>query len=165
MNARLREQPHTASAEPLLSRLDKVMKSGNGWRARCPAHDGTGRTLTVAESDDRVLVHCFAGCKAVDVLTAVGMTWADIQPPKHWPQTREEKRKAQRAIREVGLLCAFEALWREGEIILAGGRHIAALEPLSAVDMARLSEAVDRVSGALITMRDFDYWQRREARS
>lgn len=149
------------SAEPLLSRLDRVMKSGNGWRARCPAHGGQGRTLTVAEVDDRVLVHCFAGCKAADVLGAVSMTWADIMPPKFRPQTREERRNAARAMREVGLLSALEALWRESEIILAAGRQIAALEPLSGSDMERLAQAVERTSGALIAMREFDYWSRR----
>ena len=165
MNARLREQPLTVTAEPLLARLSRVMKSGNGWRARCPAHDGQGRTLTVAESDDRVLVHCFAGCKPVDVLTAVGMTFADLMPPRHWPQTREERRAAQRAIREVGLLSAFEALWVEGQIIEIAAGQIGRGEPLSDEDEARLSLAVKRASDAVIALRDFDYWNRREGRA
>lgn len=162
MNARLREStPGVVSAEPLLSRLDRVKKQGNGWRARCPSCGGTSRKLTVAESDDRVLVHCFGGCKVVDVLAAVGMTFADLMPPKHWPQTREERRKAQRAIREVGLLSAFEVLMVEGQIIEAAARQIARWQPLSVEDDARLALAVERASQAVIALRDFDYWSRR----
>lgn len=156
-------KPQSATAEPLLSRLDRVQKQGNGWRARCPNCGGTSRKLAVTESDDRVLVHCFGGCKAQEVLQAVSMTWADIQPPKHWPQTREERRNAARAIREVGLLCAFEVLMAEGGIIQAAGTQLARWQPLSLEDDARLALAVERVSKAVLTMRDFDYWQRRNA--
>lgn len=62
-----------ASAEPLLQRLDAVQKVGKGWRARCPACGGQSRKLSIAESDGRVLVHCFAGCTADDVVGAAGL--------------------------------------------------------------------------------------------
>ena len=66
------------TAEPLLQRLDAVQKSGNGWRARCPACGGTSRKVSITEADDRVLVYCFGGCKVEEVLAAVGLSWADI---------------------------------------------------------------------------------------
>lgn len=159
MNAQV--QARAASPDVLLERLEGVQRQGRGWRARCPSCGGTSRKLTVAESDDRVLVHCFGGCKVVDVLTAVGMTFADLMPPKSWPQTREERRKAQRAIREVGLLSAFEVLMVEGQIIEAAARQIARWQPLSVDDDARLALAVERASKAVIALRDFDYWARR----
>lgn len=158
MSAQLAPQ---VSAEPFLSRLQGVMRQGAGWRAKCPAHKGTGRTLSIAESDDRVLIHCFAGCKAVDVLTAVGLTWADVQPPRYWPQTKEEKRRAQRLMREVGLLAAFDVLYREAQVMQIASRQMRQGVPLSDPDAARLETAVDRVSQAVIQLRDFDYWQRR----
>lgn len=151
----------TVSAEPFLSRLQGVMRQGAGWRAKCPAHKGVGRTLSVAEADDRVLIHCFAGCKAADVLTAVGMTWADIQPPKHWPQTKEERRRAQRLMREVGLLAAFDVLYREAQVLAIASRQMRAGVPLNDADAARLELAVDRVSQAVIHLRDFEAWNRR----
>ena len=51
------------SADALLSRLDGVKKTGHGqWIARCPAHEDRSPSLSIAEKDDRVLVHCHAGC-------------------------------------------------------------------------------------------------------
>ena len=63
--------------EVLLSRLDGVQKSGNGWRARCPACGGQSRKVSIAEADGRILVHAFCGCPADAVLAAVGLRWAD----------------------------------------------------------------------------------------
>lgn len=53
-------------------------RSGNGWLCRCPVL-GHGRnrgdlhpSLSVSDGDRRLLVHCFAGCDARDVLAALG---------------------------------------------------------------------------------------------
>jgi hypothetical protein len=137
-----------ANPEVLLSRLDGVQKSGNGWRARCPACGGTGRKLSVSEVEGRVLVHCFACNDAVAVLAAVGLGWADVMPPRHWPQTREEREAARRAIREAGIVSAVEVLGLEACVIEAAGRQLQRWQYLSTEDDARLSVAVERVSNA-----------------
>lgn len=137
-----------ANAEPLLQRVEGVQKGGNGWRGKCPACGGQSRKLSIAQVDDRVLVHCFAGCPADAVLAAVGLSWADIMPPRHWPQTREEREAARRAIREVGIVSAVEVLALEAAVIEAAGRELARWQHLSAEDDARLSLAVSRVSDA-----------------
>ena len=50
--------------------------------ARCPAHtDGTPSLSVRQLNDDRILLHCFGGCGALDVLDAVGLEWADLFPP------------------------------------------------------------------------------------
>jgi len=64
--------------ETLLSRLDKVRKSGDGYTARCPAHEDRMASLSLKETNDRVLLHCFAGCSPADVLGAVGMGLGDL---------------------------------------------------------------------------------------
>lgn len=71
------------SAEILLSRLERVKRTGAGrWLARCPAHDDEGPSLSIRELDDgRVLVHCFAGCAVHSVLSAVGLSFNDLFPP------------------------------------------------------------------------------------
>lgn len=99
-----------ATAEPLLQRLEGVQKSGNGWRAKCPACGGTSRKVTIAERDGKVLLHCFGGCKAIEVLEAVGLAWADIMPPRHWPESPEERRRMRQAIREAGWASALSVL-------------------------------------------------------
>ena len=66
---------------PILERLNKVRKSGDGYIACCPAHDDRSPSLAIKDCDDgRVLVHCFAGCETEDVLSAVGLTFADLMP-------------------------------------------------------------------------------------
>ena len=63
----------------LLDRLSGVRPTGPGrWIARCPAHEDRSPSLSIRDIDDRVLVHCFAGCGVGDVLSSVGLTLADL---------------------------------------------------------------------------------------
>lgn len=65
----------------LLSRLDRVRKSGGEWTALCPAHDDRNPSLGIKESDDGVLlVKCRVGCAARDVMAAVGLGMGDLFP-------------------------------------------------------------------------------------
>lgn len=70
------------SADLLLSRLDGVKDRGHGrWLAKCPAHDDRSPSLSVREADDgTVLIRCFAGCGAVEIVTAVGLQLRDLFP-------------------------------------------------------------------------------------
>jgi DNA primase len=66
----------------LLSQLQKVQQRGKGqWLACCPAHEDRSPSLAIKENHDgRILVKCFAGCGATDVVHAVGLTLADLFP-------------------------------------------------------------------------------------
>lgn len=72
--------------ETILSRLQKVRKSGAGFMACCPAHEDKSPSLRVADGGDKALLCCYAGCSPIDVLTAIGLDWADafecMVPPK-----------------------------------------------------------------------------------
>ena len=46
-------------------------KVGHGWMARCPAHDDREPSLSVRESDGKVLVRCHAGCDQRKVISAL----------------------------------------------------------------------------------------------
>ena len=97
----------------LLTRLDGVRKSGNGWAARCPAHDDSEPSLRIEERGETVLLHCFAGCATEDVLAACGATWADIYPPKPQGETQPSdasKKYAQR------LLPGDRVRWRPEQV-------------------------------------------------
>ncbi len=69
-----------------LSRLHGVKKTSSGWMARCPCRsDDTNPSLSVAEGDDgRVLVNCHRGdgCDVNKICSSVGMTVADLMPPR-----------------------------------------------------------------------------------
>ena len=63
----------------LLDRLSGVRPTGTGrWIARCPAHEDHSPSLSIRDVGDRMLVHCFSGCPVGDVLSAVGLTLADL---------------------------------------------------------------------------------------
>jgi hypothetical protein len=63
----------------LLERLELAKKSGKGWTARCPAHEDRHASLSVHEGDDgRVLVKCFAGCSAENIVAALGLELRDL---------------------------------------------------------------------------------------
>lgn len=59
--------------------LQGLRRNGNGYMARCPAHDDRAASLSVAEGDDeRVLLHCHAGCALGTITTALGLTTSDL---------------------------------------------------------------------------------------
>jgi hypothetical protein len=131
------------SAETLLSRLDKVRKTGAGrWIARCPAHDDKSPSLAIRELDDgRVLIHCFSGCAAADVLNAIGLDFDALFPER--PIGRKPERRA------FSAMDAMRCLEIEGLVILLAAGDVSAGKALSAGDVERLAVAVGRVNAAL----------------
>lgn len=145
----------TASADPLLHRLYGVKEAGTGWRARCPACEGRSRKLSIAESDGRVLVHCFGGCAAADVLAAVGLKWSDLHPPRSWPLSRDEQRRARRAIQQTGWAAALAVLALESKVVAIAARDIHLVGGLqSGADLDRLEQAVERIGSAATVLID-----------
>ncbi len=75
-----------ATPKPIDLVLDKLpghRRSGKGWIARCPAHEDTKPSLSVAEGQDgRVLLTCHAGCSLGAICTAMGLKVADLHPSK-----------------------------------------------------------------------------------
>jgi hypothetical protein len=71
------------AALDLVERLEYVRPVGKDrWFARCPAHEDRDPSLSITEHPDgRVLINCFAGCGALDVITAVGLEWSALFPP------------------------------------------------------------------------------------
>lgn len=87
----------------VLSSLEGVRSTGSDtWLARCPSHDDRSPSLSIREgSDGRVLIYCFAGCGASDVVSALGLDFADLFPPRQnatysSPKTRSRTRVAPR---------------------------------------------------------------------
>lgn len=83
--------------EKLLGRLQKVKGDGPTWRALCPAHENK-HTLSLKISqapDGKILIHCFAGCGAADVLEAIGLSLSDLFPTdgrKDWRKEADKKK-------------------------------------------------------------------------
>jgi len=74
----------SAPVDNLLQRLEAAKPTGPGrWIARCPAHNDRHPSLTVRElPDGTILIKCWAGCGASDVMAAVGMGLSDLFPDR-----------------------------------------------------------------------------------
>ena len=72
--------------DPFRERLDGIRERPDGFVAKCPAHEDRDPSLSVKDGGDRVLLHCFAGCSASDVLVAIGLDWRDAFLDEHRPE-------------------------------------------------------------------------------
>jgi hypothetical protein len=66
----------------LISRLDGVRRiTDSRYMAKCPAHSDGDPSLSIKQlPDSRILIKCFAGCGALEVLEAVGLDWGALMP-------------------------------------------------------------------------------------
>lgn len=129
--------------EKLLASLDKVRKTGSdSWLACCPAHKDKSPSLAINyTSDGVVLIHCFAGCNSKEVLSAVGMSFEELYPPR----TAHAVKGKRRPIPAADILRAiqFEAL-----IVVVAGRMILTGD-FNESDQKRTVLAMDRINRAL----------------
>lgn len=65
--------------EELLYRFEKVKSNGEGsYICCCPAHHDKEPSLSIKETDERILLHCHAGCSTEMVMTAIGLELKDL---------------------------------------------------------------------------------------
>jgi hypothetical protein len=130
------------SADVLISRLEKVRPTGRGtWIACCPAHNDRSPSLAIREADDgRVLLHCFAGCTALEVIDAVGLDLSDLYPPR-----QHHGKPARRPFPAADVL---RALASEALVVASCGVSMLAGRFTDA-DRERLTLAVSRVQAGL----------------
>lgn len=50
----------------------------NSYQCKCVAHKDDKASLTVTEEDNKILLHCHAGCSTSDILRAIGLTEKDL---------------------------------------------------------------------------------------
>jgi len=62
--------------DELLALLERVRKTGNGYRASCPVHgEDKDPSLSIAHRDGKIIMHCFAcGANGMDVVSELGMS-------------------------------------------------------------------------------------------
>jgi putative DNA primase/helicase len=71
--------------DTILGRFPAAKRSGAGYLANCPAHDDKHPSLSVTTKDNKVLLHCHAGCTVDTVCAAAGIEPRDLffsEPPK-----------------------------------------------------------------------------------
>src|SRR5262245_59848234 len=134
------------TADALLSRLDRVQRmSAESWTARCPAHDDHGPSLAVRElPDGRVLVHCFAGCSADEIVAAAGITFADLFPLRPIPAHVSKRER-----RPFPALDVLRCIAQEALVVAVAAMRLAGGHPISPEDRKRLLVASERITAAV----------------
>lgn len=132
--------------ETLLSRLHgvKAGSAGGRWIARCPSHEDRSPSLTIRLVDDgRILLHCFAGCSAIDVIGACGLAMTDLFPE---PLTRE---RLPRIHMPFSPMEALECLKTESAIVAIASSDISLGKILDDATVSRVCVAAGRIATAL----------------
>jgi len=121
------------SIEKLLSTLDKVklVKAGH-WVACCPAHHDRTPSLSISEAQDgTVLIKCWAGCNASQIVKAAGLELRDLFPAR---ASKPRKPSPSR-----------EAINHERTVVAIGNAQLAKGENLNSKDQARFNLALARL--------------------
>lgn len=84
--------------DEIASVLKNVRKAGNGYSALCPVpgHDDRNNSLSLGEGDDgSILVKCFGGCSAEDVVKSLGLELTDLFPDTRNLRNRRKQGRGQ----------------------------------------------------------------------
>jgi hypothetical protein len=138
----------------------RFTRSGSGLRTNCLFCDDKKAALSVTERDGRLLLWCFRnGCAAADILAAVGLTFADVMPPRTWPESPEERRQARRAVREAGWSAALSTLALEAKVIAIAASDLIADKAIEWNDYCRLVAASQRIDSAAEVLTTAAQWR------
>jgi hypothetical protein len=142
-------QDISTKAELLLSNLEGVKNTGNGkWMASCPSHADRSPSLIITQIDDRILLHCFAGCSCLDVLSAVGLQYEDLFPDK--VRNPYEKQKPPPRFSKAEL---FDLLVQESGIVAFGFNDLLVNGSLNDIDKERVQRAYSTILGIMVEVR------------
>jgi len=65
--------------DEIINRFEKVRKIGEkSYQCLCKSHPDKKESLTITEKDNKILIHCHAGCTTQQVLSSIGLTEKDL---------------------------------------------------------------------------------------
>lgn len=102
----------------ILSRLNGV-KGGDGqWSARCPCrNDDNNPSLSVAEENGRILMHCHrgSGCDVFKICESIGISVAEIMPDDPQPQKTKSG---------LTLVATYDYIDKDGQLLFQKLRYL-----------------------------------------
>ena len=127
----------------ILNKLHGVRRTSNdSWIACCPAHNDKHPSLAIRVTpESRILIHCFAGCGLDEILTALDVTVADIQPPQS-----EYHHQRHSGGNNLNSSAVLYMIYREALIVAMAACDLQKGIPLNETDHARLIQAVGRIT-------------------
>jgi hypothetical protein len=133
-------------SQQLISRLQRVTQvQPDRWRAICPAHESKHLTQSLAIRElagGTLLIKCFAGCGAADVVAAVGLEFKDLFPPQ-LTDGKPFRPNLYHAARE-----ALQTLHKEVFIVLVAAEQVHRGESLNSADLNRLAQTISLIRSA-----------------
>lgn len=100
--------------QAFLGMLENVKEQRDQWIAKCKAcnHVSNRPTLVVGLRDNRILLHCYRGCRAIDVVHSMGLKLSDLFDDRE--PTDPVKRREWRATNTMAhKMAAMNALLNE----------------------------------------------------
>lgn len=136
----------------LLGLLENVRAAGQGsHRADCPiGHRSRGSLSITLKDDGMLLLKCWSGCTALEVLNVVGLELADLYDR---PVTANMTPGQQRELREKVKMARWKAARDDliveiNALLLAAGQAYRG-EPINDTDMDRMKLAGVRIRNAM----------------
>ena len=125
-----------------LNHLEKVKQTGNDkWMACCPAHDDRSPSMAIKAGDDgKIILHCFAGCPAEEIVSSIGLKLTDLFPDNGIQQQHPDRPSN----REI-----TGQLEHELFVMLSAIGHYKKRIPLHEQDQDRPKQAAKRIIKAL----------------
>jgi len=137
----------------ILATLDNVRPYGKGYRATCPnGHKSKGNLIINRGNEGCVLLRCYAGCSALEIVHGLGLELKDLfeRPPAN--MTDEEKRQRRRQAKQSQWKAALKNLPLEIAVLEIAAGQIANGKPLDEADQQRLILAGTRIRSAKVTL-------------
>src|SRR5258705_10605694 len=115
-------------AAEIAAALGGATRNGYGWLARCCCHEDKQPSLSLKDGDDgRLLVKCFAGCDARDILAEFRRRgWLDDREGGHRLARTVRARPVKRFTGKTGNSDFAAAIWPETvdpRVPLASKKH------------------------------------------
>jgi len=131
----------------ILSSLDKVKPKGrDSWVACCPAHNDKSPSLSIKElPDGKVILNCFGGCTAEEVVNSIGLTMSDLFSE---PLEKQDKFYTKRQLEELDLQAWFLAIC---------ATHLHRREHVASDDMQKAAKCYKSLKSEINGLKELGY--------
>ncbi|SOD15899.1 CHC2 zinc finger domain-containing protein [Nitrosomonas ureae] len=133
---------YTSSGESLallLNQLQKVKQTGHDqYIAICPSHNDKNPSLAIRQTNEgKILIKCFAGCSAYEIVSTAGLSLNDLFP--------KESSHSQPIRNPFPATAVLRCIQTEALIVAVAALNIAKGISLTQQDLDRLVLAASRI--------------------
>jgi hypothetical protein len=114
-------QPNSINAADIAAALGGRPNGSDSFTCCCPAHEDKSPSLSIKDTGDKILLHCFAGCsfeEIVSVLRSRGL-WPEFIPKKYKGRRPVTERYSCREIKHAEIVLFIAGCDRRKGLILS----------------------------------------------